>query len=184
MTTELDELKEKMEKTVEVLRRDLAGIRAGRATAALLEKVLVDYYGQSMPVTQVGQVSAPEPRLLVIQPWDKSLLPAIEKAVLKSDLGVTPSSDGQVIRLVFPQLTEERRRELVKMVRRKAEEEKVAIRNLRRDALDRLKARERSGEISEDERARLQEAIQRLTDSHIEAIDRVAEAKEREILEV
>jgi ribosome recycling factor len=181
---ELESTHEKMQKTVAVLRRDLSTLRAGRATPALLERVMVDYYGTSMPLPQLAQISVPEPRLLVIQPWDKGALPAIEKGIQKSDLGLTPVSDGQVIRLALPQLTEERRRELVKVVRKKAEEEKVALRNLRREALEHLKSRERSGALSEDESRRLQEELQRLTDSHVREIDQLADAKEQEIMEV
>lgn len=181
---ELQATEEKMQKTVEVFRRDLTSLRAGRATPALLEHVTVDYYGSAMPVTQLGQVSVPEPRQIVIAPWDKSILGAIEKAIQKSDLGLTPANDGSVIRLTLPQLTEERRRELVKVVRKKAEEEKVAIRNVRREALDHLKAQEKKGELSEDEARRLTDELQRLTDRYIQEIDRLAEAKEQEILEV
>lgn len=178
------ETKNKMGKTVDVLRREYSTLRAGRATPSLLEKVMVDYYGTPTPVNQLGQVLAPEPRLLVVQPWDKSVVPEVEKAILKSDLGLTPSSDGTVIRLSIPQLTEERRKELVRTVHKKAEEEKVALRNLRREAIDLLQKRQKAGELSEDELHRGQEEIQRVTDEHVKKIDQLAAAKEKEVLEV
>lgn len=184
MSEILNGTKARMQKTIEVLAREYATLRAGRASPALLERVSVEYYGQVMPLNQVAQVSVPDPRLLVIQPWDKSLLGEIEKALLKSDLGITPTNDGQVIRVAMPQLTEERRKELVRVVHKKAEDERVAIRNLRREAMDRLKRQEKDGELSEDEARRLEEAVQRLTDEHIREIDRAAEAKEKEILAV
>lgn len=178
------EAKGKMDKTVDVLRREFSTMRAGRATPSLLERVLVDYYGTPTPVNQLGQVTAPEPRLLVVQPWDKSVVPEVEKAILKSDLGLTPSSDGSVIRLAIPQLTEERRKELVRAVHKKAEEEKVALRNLRREAIDVLQKRQKAGEMSEDELHRGQEEIQHITDEHVKKIDELAAAKEKEVLEV
>ncbi len=180
----LKETERKMKKTCEVFQKELAGMRAGRATPALLEKVTVDYYGVPTPVNQLANISAPEARLLVIQPWDKNSVPAIEKAILKSDLGITPTSDGTVIRLVIPQLTEERRSELVRAVRKMAEGERVAVRNLRREANEKIKKMEKNGEISEDESRRLLDEVQDLTNKHIKEIDRILAAKEKEIMEV
>lgn len=174
----------KMQKAVEVLRRDFASLRAGRANPALLERVLVDYYGTPTPINQVGNIGVPESRLLVVQPWDKALIPAIEKAIMKSDLGVTPSSDGNVIRIMIPQLTQDRRKELAKVVKKKAEEARVAVRNIRRDFNDRLKAMEKKGDISEDEMRRQQDTLQKTTDNYIKIIDKTAENKEQEIMEV
>ncbi len=173
-----------MKKSVGVLREDLQSIRAGRATPALVEKLHVDYYGSPTPLQQVAQISVPEPRLLVIQPWDKSLVPAIEKVILKSELGISPTSDGIVLRLAIPALTEERRRELVKVLHRKAEEEKVAVRNVRRDALEHLKAEQKSGKLPEDELRRLETELQKITDRMVAEIDQTVAAKEKEILEV
>lgn len=180
----LAETEDKMKKTVEIFRREAAGIRAGRATPALLERIQADYYGVPTPINQMATISVPEPRLLVIQPWDKNHLGAVERAIQKSDLGITPSSDGTVIRLVIPQLTEERRTELVRGVRKKAEEERVAIRNLRREANDLLKELEREGEMSKDDLERSQRRVQDLTDQYIRAIDDILNAKEKEIMEV
>ncbi|WP_229776168.1 ribosome recycling factor [Alicyclobacillus cellulosilyticus] len=173
-----------MEKAVSVYRRELVTVRAGRATPSMLDKVMVEYYGTHLPVNQVATVTAPEPRLLVIQPWDKSMLGEIEKAIQKSDLGLHPSNDGSVIRLVIPQLTEERRNELVKMVRKMAEEARVAVRNVRRDANDEAKKAEKSGELSEDEVRRLMDRVQALTDRFIQEIDKLTAAKEQELREV
>ncbi|MGB9660470.1 MAG: ribosome recycling factor [Moorellaceae bacterium] len=173
-----------MQKAVEGLRRELAGIRAGRANPALLEKVQVNYYGTPTPINQLATISAPEPRLLVVQPWDRSLLGEMEKAILKSDLGLTPTSDGTVIRIVLPQLTEERRAELVKLAKKKAEEFRVIVRNIRREANDKLKAQEKSGDLSEDEARRAQDKVQKLTDKYIQAIDKALATKEEEIMEV
>ena len=175
---------ERMEKVIAALQRELATLRAGRATPALLDRIEVDYYGTVTPLKQLAGISTPEPRLLVIQPWDKKSIADIEKAILKSDLGLTPTNDGSVIRLSIPQLTEERRRELVKFVRKKAEESKVGIRNLRRDANEAIKQLEKNGEISEDGRHRAQDEIQELTDTKIKEIDDVLQVKEKEIMEV
>jgi ribosome recycling factor len=180
----LRETEERMKKTVETFRRDLQGLRAGRATPALLEKVAVDYYGSATPINQMANISVPEPRMLVIQPWDKSAAPKIEKAILKSDLGLTPTSDGTVIRLVIPQLTQERRTDLVKTVKKKAEEERVAIRNIRRDTNETIKELENDSEITEDESHRTQDEVQKLTDKYIKEIDHVLSVKEKEIMEV
>jgi len=174
---------ERMDKTLQALRRDLATLRAGRASPALLEKVQAEYYGAMMPVNQLGSIHTPDPRTLVIQPWDKSALAAVERAILKSDLGLTPVNDGEVIRINIPPLTEERRMELVKQTRKLGEEAKVAIRNIRRDANDEIKKKEKS-EISEDESRRHQEDIQKLTDRFIAEIDKMLAAKEKEITEL
>lgn len=180
----LKETAEKMEKTVENFRRSLMGVRAGRATPALLEKVRVDYYGAPTPVNQLATITVPEPRLLVVQPWDKSMIGAVEKAILKSDLGLTPNSDGTILRLAIPQLTEERRTELVRTVRRMAEEERVAIRNERREAREWIEELDKEGEVAEDDARRGQEELQRLTDRAVERIGSLLEAKEKEIMEV
>ncbi|MBM7603292.1 ribosome recycling factor [Metabacillus litoralis] len=176
--------KDKMEKAVSSLSRELASIRAGRASANLLDKLSVDYYGAPTPVNQLASISVPEARLLVIQPYDKSVLGDIEKAIQKSDLGITPSNDGSIIRLSIPALTEERRKELVKLVKKYAEEAKVAVRNVRRDGNDDLKKLEKNGEITEDELRGNTENIQKLTDEFIVKVDSVAKDKEKEIMEV
>jgi ribosome recycling factor len=178
------DIEDKMKKTVEILKKEYASLRAGRATPALLEKIQVDYYGTPTPVNQLANIAVPEARLLIIQPWDKTIVPSIEKAILKSDLGINPVSDGTVIRIAVPQLTEERRKDLVKTVKKKAEEAKVAVRNLRRDANDRIKTAEKKNEISEDEAKRGQDEIQKLTDKHILILEKTAEVKEKEIMEV
>jgi ribosome recycling factor len=175
---------DKMKKAIESLKREFGNIRTGRATPAMLERVTVDYYGTPTAVNQVANVSVPEPRMLVIQPWEKTMLAPIEKAILKSDLGITPNSDGSVIRLNIPQLTQQRRTELVKMTKKTSEEAKVAIRNLRRDANDALKKLEKDKAISEDDNKRAQEEMQKVTDKYIKEVDRVTEAKEKEIMEV
>ncbi len=175
---------ERMDKVIGAFQRELATLRAGRATPSLLDRIEVNYYDTPTPLIQLAGITAPEPRLLVIQPWDKSSIGNIEKAILKSDLGLTPINDGNVIRLQIPQLTEERRRELVKNVRKKAEESRVGIRNIRREANDALKQLEKSGEISEDGWRRAQDEIQELTDEKIARIDQLLQAKEKEVLEV
>jgi len=159
-------------------------LRAGRATPALLDKVVVDYYGQPTPINQMANIAVPEPRLLVIQPWDKSIIGDIERAILKSDLGLTPMNDGNIIRLVVPALTEERRAELVRVVRKQAEEQRVAIRNLRREANDMLRELERNGDVSEDESRRAQDEVQKLTDKFVAVIDETLARKEQEMMEV
>lgn len=173
-----------MKKSVEVVKRELATLRAGRAAPSLLDKVNVDYYGTPTPLNQLATVSAPEPRLLVVQPWDKNAMADVERALLKSDLGITPTNDGNVIRLAIPQLTEERRAELVKVVKKKAEEGRVAIRNIRRDVNDKLKGQQKNGDISEDELRRLQDDVQKLTDKYIKEVDQLVAAKEKEIMTV
>jgi ribosome recycling factor len=180
----LTETDNKMVKAVDTLKKELAGIRTGRARPGLVEHIRVDYYGVPTPLNQIANVSAPEARLLVIQPWDRQSLSSIEKAIMKSDLGLNPTSDGNVIRLIIPQLTEERRKELVRMVRRRVEEGKVALRNVRREALEQLRDRERNKEISEDERERASEQLQKLTDSFMVQVDQLGQDKEAELLEV
>ncbi|PLT34183.1 ribosome recycling factor [Bacillus sp. V5-8f] len=176
--------KERMEKAISAYTRELASIRAGRANASLLDKISVDYYGAPTPVNQLAGISVPEARLLVIQPYDKSILGEIEKAILKSDLGLNPTSDGSIIRIAIPALTEERRKELVKVVKKEAEDAKIAIRNIRRDANDDLKKLEKNGEITEDDLRGYSDDIQKMTDSHIVKIDDITKNKEKEILEV
>ncbi|WP_373278536.1 ribosome recycling factor [Alicyclobacillus shizuokensis] len=173
-----------MQKAIEALKRDLATVRAGRATPAMLDKVMVEYYGAQMPVNQVSTVSVPEPRQLLITPWEKGMLSEIEKAIQKSDLGLNPMNDGSVIRLVIPPLTDERRQELIKVVRRMAEEARVAIRNVRRDANDDLKRTEKAGEVSEDQVRRGMDRIQQLTDRFVVEVDKMLEVKERELKEI
>ena len=175
---------DRMKKALDVLRKEYGSLRAGRATPALLDKITVDYYGTPTPVNQVANISVPEPRMIVLQPWEKSMFNPIEKALLKSDLGLTPSSDGSVIRLTIPQLTKERRAELVKVVHKKAEESRVAVRNLRRDANDAIKKLEKEKTISEDETKKAQDDIQKLTDKYIKEIDAVMTSKEKEVMEV
>jgi len=174
----------KMKKAVELLKQDLSTVRAGRANPSLLDNVTVNYYNTTLPINQVATITAPESRLLVIQPWDKSIVGDIEKAILKSDLGLTPNNDGNVIRLNIPQLTEERRKELVKKVRKKAEDTKVAVRNVRREAKDQIKNEEKQGNLSEDDSKKGQEKIQELTDNAISEVDKLLEQKEKEIMEV
>ena len=174
----------RMSKSVDSLTESLQSIRAGRANTSLLDKIYVDYYGQQSPLNQVASLSAPEARLLAIQPWDATLIPEIEKAIQKSDLGITPSNDGKVIRLVIPQLTEERRKDLTKLVGKYAEEAKVSIRNIRRDAMEDIKKAEKAKEISEDDRKTYEEDIQKLTDKYIKDVDSVAADKEKELMEI
>jgi ribosome recycling factor len=176
--------KERMSKAIQAFSRELASVRAGRANASLLDRISVDYYGAPTPVNQLAGISVPEARLLVIQPYDKSILGEIEKAILKSDLGLNPSNDGSIIRIAIPQLTEERRKDLVKLVKKENEEAKVAIRNIRRDANDDLKKLEKNGEITEDDQRGYSDDIQKLTDDHILKIDQLTKDKEKEILEV
>jgi ribosome recycling factor len=183
--TEIFQMTEnKMEKSVEVFKKELSTLRAGRAVPSLLDKINVNYYNTLTPLNQLATISAPEPRLLVIQAWDKNVIGEIEKAILKSDLGLNPQSDGNIIRLAIPQLTEERRKELVKTIRKKAEETRVAIRNVRREANDLLKAQEKKGDISEDNLRTAQGEVQDLTNKQIEAVDQFLALKEKEIMEV
>ena len=174
----------KMEKSLEVLQEEYSSIRAGRANPHVLDKIKVDYYGTPTPIQQVGNLSVPEARMIVIQPWEKSLLKAIEKAILTSDLGINPTNDGQVIRLVFPELTEERRKDLAKDVKKKGDATKVAVRNIRRDANEAFKKMEKAGEISEDEQTTAEEKIQKMTDKMIVKIDAAIDAKTKEIMTV
>lgn len=178
------EFNEKMKKTIDVVAGDFASVRAGRANASVLDKITVDYYGTPTPINQVGTISSPDPRSLMIQPWDKSLLKAIEKAIQTSDLGINPQNDGQVIRLAFPQLTEERRKELTKQVRKYAENGKVAVRNIRRDAMDKLKAAEKKNELTEDDRKLGEKDLQDLTDKICKKLDELCEKKEKELMAV
>lgn len=184
MKEELKRFEEKMKKRMEGLRSELASIRAGRANPAVLDKVAVDYYGTPTPIQQVAAVSVKEGKTLVIQPWDKSLIHGIEKAILTSDIGINPSNDGNVIRLNFPPLTEERRREIGKQVRKYGEEAKVSVRNVRRDANDKLKEMKKGSQITEDEQKTGEEQIQKLTDKYCKDIDAIVTAKEKEIMEL
>jgi len=179
-----DEHEEKMKKTLDALRREYSSLRAGRATTGLLDKVTVEYYGTPTTITQIAGVTIPEPRMIVIQPWEKTMLGAIEKAILKSDLGLSPNNDGVVIRLNIPQLTQERRGELAKVIHKKAEETRVVIRNLRRDANEAIKKLEKEKTLSEDEAKKAQEDIQKLTDKYIKEADQIMLSKEKEIMEV
>ncbi|MBM7613693.1 ribosome recycling factor [Alkaliphilus hydrothermalis] len=178
------ETETKMQKTLSVLKEDLGSIRAGKAHPSMLDKLSVDYYGTVTPVKQLASITSPEPRLLLIQPFDRSAMQSIEKAILISDLGLNPSNDGKVIRLNIPQLTEERRKELAKLVKKTAEEAKVAIRNERRDGNDSLKKMQKDGELTEDELKKAQDEIQKLTDNYIKQIDDLVAKKEKELLEV
>jgi len=180
----IDQLSEKMDSSIDAFKRELVKIRTGRASLSLLDGVTVDAYGSQMPLNQVGTLTIPESRMIAIQPWDPQMLSVIEKAILSSDLGLTPANDGKVIRLTIPQLTEDRRKELVKQVKKVAEEFKVAIRNVRRDANDTLKNMKKDKEISEDDMFRLQDEAQKETDNYISQIDEIAEGKEKEIMEV
>ena len=180
----IDETKERMTKTLNVLKAELAGLRAGRANAQVLDRIAVDYYGSMTPINQLGNISTPEPRMLIISLWDTKMIPAVEKAIQKSDLGINPANDGKVIRLVFPELTEERRKDLVKTVRKKGEESKVAIRNLRRDLNEQIKKQKKDSLITEDDQKKLEEKGQKLTDEFIKDIDAILSAKEKEILSV
>ncbi len=178
------EFESKMKKTAEVLKTQLASVRAGRANAAVLDQITVDYYGVPTPIQQVASVSVPDPRSLLIQPWDASVLKGIEKAILASELGINPQNDGRAIRLVFPQLTEERRKELAKQVKKYGEEAKVAVRNIRRDAIDKFKKQQKASEITEDDYKTVEKDIQKLTDDYIKEVESIAEKKEKELFEI
>ena len=175
---------DKMQKAIAVLKEEYQAIRAGRANPQLLNRVMVDYYGTPTPLPQMANISAPDPKTLMITLWDASMLKTVEKAILASELGITPSNDGKVIRLQVPDLTEERRRELGKTVKQKAEEAKVAVRNIRRDAIEKLKKYKKDGLLTEDDQKREEEAIQKLTDKYVKEVDAVAAAKEKEIMQV
>lgn len=177
-------LEDRMEKAIQALKRDFTTLRAGRANPSMLDRVMVDYYGSQVPISQMANVTVPEPRMLVIQPWDKGTLKEIERAILISDLGITPSNDGSVIRLAIPQLTEQRRLDLVKQARKMAEESRVALRNIRRDGNDDIKKLEKSGDVSEDDSRRAQEHVQDLTNKFTAEIEKQLSAKEKEITEV
>jgi ribosome recycling factor len=182
--TALKDAAEKMDKAIVVLKEELSGVRTGRATPALLSRLTMDYYGTQVPIQQMASFSVPEPRTLVIQPFDKSAIGAIEKAVMQSDIGITPSNDGNVIRLSFPPLTEERRKELIKVVHHRAEEGRVAVRNVRRHSKEALEKLEHEGAISEDDLVRSEKELQKLTDKHVAAIDEVLGHKEQELKEI
>lgn len=178
------EIKEKMEKTIENLVQRLSEVRAGRANPAILNKVKIDYYGTSTPINQVAGISVPEARMIMIQPWDVSILKEIEKAILASEIGINPNNDGKVIRLVFPELTEERRKELVKEIKKYSEDTKVTIRNIRRDGIDKAKAMQKDGEITEDELKVAETEIQKITDKNVEEVDKIIATKETEIMSI
>lgn len=184
MQEELKVYEEKMEKSIASMMNEFASIRAGRANPHVLDKIKVDYYGTPTPIQQVGNISVPEARMILIQPWEKSLIKAIEKAIQTSDLGINPSNDGSCIRLIFPELTEDRRKELAKDVKKKGEAAKVAVRNIRRDANETIKKMEKNDEISEDDRKDAETRIQKMTDKAIEKIDKAVENKTKEILTV
>lgn len=185
MTADLfTDAERRMQKAIDALKQDLSAIRTGRASSALVERIQVDYYGTPTPINQVASISVPEARLLVIQPWDRKMLTDIEKAIQKSDLGINPNNDGQVIRLNIPPMSEERRRDLVKTLHKKLDEHKVAVRNVRRDIQDKLRDREKKKEVSEDELKRSTDRLQKLTDRYIDEMEKVGKSKEQEILEV
>jgi len=179
-----EEFENKMKKTIEVLQTQFSAIRAGRANPSVLDQIKVEYYGTPTPINQIASISTPDPRTLVIQPWDASSLKLIEKALMTSELGINPANDGRFLRLIFPQPTEERRKELIKQVNKYAEESKVAIRNIRRDAVESYKVQKKKGEITEDDLADTEKDLQKLTDTYTKEIDKVAEKKETEIKEI
>ena len=184
MSPEIKIYDEKMLKTIEVVKANFASVRAGRANAGVLDRITVEYYGTPTPLNQVAAISSPDPRTLVIQPWDGSLLKAIEKAIQTSDLGINPQNDGRVIRLAFPQLTEERRRELAKQVKKYGEEGKVAVRNIRRDAMDEIKKKTKKAELTEDDQKNLEKELQDLTDKRCKEIDELTAKKDKELMAV
>ena len=184
MKTVINTAKEKMDKSCSVYQREMVALRAGRANPQLLDRITVDYYGTPTPLNQVGAISSPEARMLVIQPWESNMIKEIEKAIQKSDLGLNPSNDGKVIRLIFPELNEERRKELTKKARKDAEEAKVAIRSIRRDAMEQIKKLQKNSVITEDEQRKGEEDMQKITDKAIKEVDTICAAKEKEIMEV
>ena len=184
MSIEIKDYDSKMLKTIEVVKANFASVRAGRANAGVLDRILVEYYGTPTPLNQVAAISAPDPRTLVVQPWDATLLKAIEKAIQTSDLGINPQNDGRLIRLAFPQLTEERRKDLTKQVKKYAEDGKVAVRNIRRDAMDEIKALKKKSEITEDDQKNLEKDLQELTDKRCKEIDELCAKKEQELMAV
>ncbi|MGI6028060.1 MAG: ribosome recycling factor [Candidatus Heteroscillospira sp.] len=181
---EYKDFEHKMKKTIEHMEEEFDSVRAGKANAAVLNQVSVDYYGTPTPIQQIASVSTPDPRTLVIQPWDKSALKGIEKAIMASEIGINPTNDGSVIRLVFPQLTEERRKELVKQVRKYGEEGKVAVRNIRRDAMDKFKAMKKKTEITEDDLKNMEKDIQKITDDYIKEVENITAKKEKELFAI
>lgn len=180
----LDIATEKMNKTISVMKQEYNSLRAGRANPQALDRIMVDYYGTPTPINQVGNISVPEPRMLIIALWDSKMIPAVEKAIQKSDLGINPANDGKVIRLIFPELTQERRKELAKVIRKKAEESKVAVRSIRRDAMEDIKKEKKDNLLTEDDQKKLEEKVQKLTDEKVKEIDTIAQAKEKEIMSV
>ena len=180
----LDIATEKMNKTISVMKQEYNSLRAGRANPQALDRITVDYYGSPTPINQVGNISVPEPRMLIIALWDTKMIPAMEKAIQKSDLGINPANDGKVIRLIFPELTQERRKELAKVIRKKAEESKVAVRSIRRDAMEDIKKQKKDNLLTEDDQKKLEEKVQKLTDDKVKEIDTIAQAKEKEIMSV
>ena len=180
----LDIATEKMNKTISVMKQEYNSLRAGRANPQALDRIMVDYYGSPTPINQVGNISVPEPRMLIIALWDTKMIPAVEKAIQKSDLGINPANDGKVIRLIFPELTQERRKELAKIIRKKAEESKVAVRAIRRDAMEEIKKQKKDNLLTEDDQKKLEEKVQKLTDEKVKEIDTIAQAKEKEIMSV
>ena len=181
---EYNKLEERMKKTISVLEESFAEVRAGRANPAILNKVMIDYYGTPTPINQVAGISVPEARMIVIQPWDASVLKEIEKEILKADLGINPNNDGKVIRLAFPELNEERRKEIVKDIRKMAEDSKVAIRSIRRDGIDEAKQLEKNSEMSEDELKDAENMIQKLTDKYVDEIEKILTNKEKEVMSI
>ena len=179
-----NKFEEKMKKTISVYEENLSEIRAGRANPAILNKISIDYYGTQTPINQVAGISVPEARMIVIQPWDTSVLKEIEKEILKSDIGINPNNDGKVIRLTFPELNEERRKEIVKDIRKMAEEAKVAVRSIRREAIDEAKSMQKNSEMSEDELKVAEDDIQKLTDKYVEEVDKILEKKEKEVMSI
>ena len=180
----LDIATEKMNKTISVMKQEYNSLRAGRANPQALDRIMVDYYGSPTPINQIGNISVPEPRMLIIALWDTKMIPAVEKAIQKSDLGINPANDGKVIRLIFPELTQERRKELAKVIRKKAEESKVAVRSIRRDAMEDIKKQKKDNLLTEDDQKKLEEKVQKLTDEKVKEIDAIAQAKEKEIMSV
>ena len=180
----LDIATDKMNKTISVMKQEYNSLRAGRANPQALDRIMVDYYGSPTPINQVGNISVPEPRMLIIALWDTKMIPMVEKAIQKSDLGINPANDGKVIRLIFPELTQERRKELAKVIRKKAEESKVAVRSIRRDAMEDIKKQKKDNLLTEDDQKKLEEKVQKLTDEKVKEIDTIAQAKEKEIMSV
>lgn len=180
----LDIATDKMNKTINVMKQEYNSLRAGRANPQALDRIMVDYYGSPTPINQMGNISVPEPRMLIIALWDTKMIPNVEKAIQKSDLGINPANDGKVIRLIFPELTEERRKDLAKVIRKKAEESKVAVRSIRRDAMEDIKKQKKDNLLTEDDQKKLEEKVQKLTDEKVKEIDTIALAKEKEIMSV